>query len=158
MLLNEILIPTLVARPGTKVVDVLRECVEKHVPGIPYCNAQGQITGRVSVRHVFCRACVPPDVVSGAHMLGDQVTHLDLPSIEKCRILDEPVEKYLLEKRPCLTSNSPAVKAIALMEKYQVSYIFVVDEEYQGIVTQLGIATLLLKHWETCPVEYSTDA
>jgi CBS domain-containing protein len=158
MILKEVLIPTLMARPGTKVADVLQECVEKRVPGIPYCDEQGEITGRISIRHIFCHACVPPDVVSGAHMLGDQITHLDLPAIEKCRILDQPVEKYLLEKRPCLTSNSPAVKAVALMEKFQVSYVFVVDEEYRGIVTQLGIAALLLKHWDFCPTGSSSDA
>jgi CBS domain-containing protein len=158
MILKEVLIPTLMARPGMRVADVIRECVEKQVPGIPYCDAQGKITGRISVRHVFCRACVPPDVVSGAHMLGDQVGHLDLPSIEKCRIMEEPVEKYLLEKRPCLTSGSPVVKAVALMEKYQASYVFVVDEEYRGIVTQLGIAALLLKHAESCPTDNTSDA
>jgi CBS domain-containing protein len=158
MILNEVLIPTQMARPGTKVADVLQECVEKRVPGIPYCDERREITGRISIRHIFCRACVPPDVVSGAHMLGDQVSHLDLPDMEKCRILDQPVEQYLLEKRPCLTSSSPVVKAVALMEKYQVSYIFVVDEEYRGIVTQFGIAALLLKHWKSCPTGSGTDA
>ncbi len=158
MVLEEILVPTLMARPGMKMVDVFRECVEKRVPGIPYCNDQGVITGRISIRHVFREVCVPSDVVSGAHMLGDEVTHLDLPDIEKCRILDEPVEKFLLSKTPFLTSNSPVVKAIALMEKFNSTYVFVVDEGYRGVITQLGIATLLLNHLINSPDGCATDA
>ncbi len=158
MVLDEILIPTLMARPGMKVGDAFRECVEKHVPGIPYCNDAGEITGRISIRHVFREVCVPSDVVSGAHLLGDELTHLDLPDIEKCRILDEPVERFLLTKTPFLTSNSPVVKAIALMEKFNSTYAFVVDEQYRGVITQLGIATLLLNHLKGYPQGCATDA
>jgi CBS domain-containing protein len=38
-------------------------------------------------------------------------------------------------------SAEPAIKALAIMEKNDTSYLFVVDDgEYQGIVTIQGIA------------------
>jgi CBS domain-containing protein len=152
MILQEILIPTCVARPGMKVIDVFRECVAKGVHGIPFCNENDEITGRVSIRHVFREVCVPKDVVSGAHMLGDQIGHLDLPDIEKCQMLGLPAEQFVLDNIPSLTPNSPAIKAIAIMEKYNSSYLFVIDDEYRGVVTRFGITSLLIKHWELCPV------
>jgi CBS domain-containing protein len=150
MILQEILIPTRMARPGMQVIDVFKECVAKGVHGIPFCDHNDKITGRISIRHVFREVCVPQDVVSGAHMLGDQIGHLDLPDIEKCQILGLPVERFVLDNIPSLTPNSPAVKAIAIMEKYGSSYLFVIDDEYRGVVTRFGITSLLIKHWDVC--------
>lgn len=151
MILREILVPTQVAHPGMKVVEAFRECIDNNVQGIPFQDANGVITGRISVRHIFRIACIQEDVVKGAHLLGDRIMHLDMPSIERCRILDQPVEKFLLDNIPTLTSSSPEVKAVAIMEKYNSSYLFVLDDgEYQGVVTRLGIVRLLLKNQDRC--------
>jgi CBS domain-containing protein len=139
------------AHPGMQVIDVFKECVAKGVHGIPFCDESGVITGRITIRQVFRELCVPKDVVSGAHMLGDQIDHLDLPDIEKCQMLGQPVERFVQDSIPSLTLNSPVVKAIAIMEKFDSSYLFVIDGEYRGVVTRFGITRTLIKHWESCP-------
>ncbi len=157
MILREVMIPSLIAHAGMTVGEVFQECVSKGVAGVPYRNEEGTIIGRISMRHVFREKCVPRDVVEGAHLLGDAITHLDLQDIEKCHILSQPVEPFLLTTIPSLNSHSPVIKAVAIMEQYNSSYLFIIDDGvYQGTVTRAGIASLLVKHWETCPLEHRT--
>ncbi len=154
MILREVMITTLVAHAGMTVGEVFQECVAKGVAGLPYRDENGAIIGRISMRHVFREECVPGDMVDGAHLLGNSFTHLDLQDIEKCQILSQPVEPYLLKTIPSLSSGSPVVKAVAIMERYNSSYLFIIDDgAYQGTVTRAGIASLLVKHWESCPTE-----
>ncbi len=154
MILREVMITTLVAHAGMTVGEVFQECVTKSVAGLPYRDEKGSIVGRISMRHVFREKCVPRDVVGGAHLLGDAISHLELQDIEKCHILGQPVEPFLLTTIPSLNSSSPVIKAVAIMEQYNSSYLFIIDDGvYQGTVTRAGIASLLVKHWETCSVE-----
>ena len=45
-----------------------------------------------------------------------------------------------------VTSSAPVVKALAMMEQYNSSYAFVIDDDqYRGIVTRMGIARLMLQ-------------
>jgi predicted transcriptional regulator len=154
MILREVMILTDVAHAGMTVGEVFQECVSKGVAGVPYRDEQGVIIGRISMRHVFREKCVPRDMVEGAHLLGDDISHLELQDIEKCHILGQPVEPFLLTTIPTLNSSSPVIKAVAIMEQYNSSYLFIIDDGiYQGTVTRAGIASLLVKHWETCAVE-----
>jgi predicted transcriptional regulator len=154
MILREVMILTSIAHAGMTVGEVFQECVNKGVSGLPYRDEQGAVIGRVSMRHVFREKCIPRDVVDGAHLLGDEIPHLELLDIEKCHILSQPVEPFLLTTIPSLNPGSPVIKAVAIMEQYNSSYLFIIDEGvYQGTVTRSGIASLLVKHWESCPVE-----
>jgi len=45
--------PTAIAHPGMTVLDVFRECVKADVPGIPFQDGKGNITGKASIRHVL---------------------------------------------------------------------------------------------------------
>jgi len=57
---------------------------------------------------------------------------------------DNPVDPYILEPHMSLTSDAPAVKALALMEQNDTSYIFVVDVgQYKGVITIQGLARML---------------
>ncbi|MCP4993911.1 MAG: CBS domain-containing protein [Gammaproteobacteria bacterium] len=154
MILQEVLIPTIIAHPGMMVGEVFQECIAKGVRGIPFRNKDGIITGRISIRHVFRQACVTKDMIDGAHLMGDHIDHIELQDIEKCKILGQPVELYLLENIPALSSNASVRKAIAIMEQFNSSYAFVIDNgDYKGTVTRFGIASLLLKYWDLGPTE-----
>lgn len=153
MNLMEIIKPANPAHAGMTVADVLSECVARDVPGLPFCGGHGHIEGRISVRHIFRETCVPHDVVYGAHLLGDDIAHLNMEEIGIREVLARPVEPYVLEDVATLTMHSPLVKAMAIMEKFNSSYLFVLDDEerYNGVVTRLGIARQMLRHRDDEP-------
>jgi hypothetical protein len=144
--LNSILIPTRMACPGMTLGDALAECVARDVPGIPYRDGDGRIAGRFSVRHALAQACLPLDLVEGVHLLGDDIQHMDLSGALAETVLQLPVEDVLLDDVLRLSPASPPLKALAMMEKYRTTHLFVVDgESYRGVVTDLAVAALLLK-------------
>jgi hypothetical protein len=56
-----------------------------------------------------------------------------------------PIETFLLEDHPSTDSQSSPLKAIALMERYDTTYLFIVDDgAYKGVVNVLGIARGML--------------
>ncbi|MCU7925096.1 MAG: CBS domain-containing protein [Candidatus Thiodiazotropha sp. (ex Dulcina madagascariensis)] len=141
MKIKHISIPTKVARPGMTIGEVMRECVEKDVPGIPFVDAEGNLSGRFSVRHMFLLCCIPEDIIHGAHLLGDNIEHLDFPHMKADELMAQPVDNYIFPDAIRLSANFQAVKALAIMEQYNTGYLFVTEEdEYQGVVTRMSIA------------------
>jgi CBS domain-containing protein len=64
-------------------------------------------------------------------------------------VLDIPVERFVQEPHLSLTSGSSTVKALAMMEQSDTSYIFVVDEgRYKGVVTIHSLADKLAEYDE----------
>lgn len=147
MKIKHISIPTKVARPGMKVGEVIRECVEKDVPGIPFVDVAGNISGRFSLRHMFLLCCIPPDILHGAHLLGDDVEHLDFPHIKADELMAQQVEEYIFPDAIRLSPNFQAIKALAIMEQGNTEYLFVTEgEDYLGVVTRLSIAKAIITH------------
>jgi hypothetical protein len=145
MKLKYLSIPTKVARPGMTVGEVMRECVEKDVPGIPYVDAEGQISGRFSVRHMFLLCCIPKDILHGAHLLGDDIEDLDFPHIKAGELMARNVDDFIFPDAIRLSPNFQAIKALAIMEQYNTEYLFVTEgDDYQGVVTRLSIAKAIL--------------
>ncbi len=145
MKLKYLSIPTKVARPGMTVGEVMRECVEKDVPGIPYVDAEGQISGRFSVRHMFLLCCIPKDILHGAHLLGDDIEDLDFPHIKAGELMARNVVDFIFPDAIRLSPNFQAIKALAIMEQYNTEYLFVTEgDDYQGVVTRLSIAKAIL--------------
>lgn len=145
MSLEQILIPTKVAKPGMMVSEVFTECIRANIPGIPFCDAQGHITGRVTLKNILKTSCLPEYLVELARVLGDQLSCMeDMEAMAK-QLMHNPVDPYvLLESHISLTSDDAAVKALALMEQNDTSYIFVVDEgRYKGVITVQGLARML---------------
>ena len=141
MKIKHISIPTKVARPGMTVGEVMQECVEKGVPGIPFVDREGHISGRFSVRHLFLLCCIPDDIIHGAHLLGDDIEHLDFPHIKADELMAQPVDDYIFPDVVRLSPNFQAIKALAIMEQYGTEYLFVTEaDDYQGVVTRLSIA------------------
>ncbi len=146
MILKDIIIPSKVARPGMKVQEVFNECVARNLPGLPYCDENGVLTGRVSVKHVLSRECIPQDVWRHAHLLGDDLKYLTMPKDKLERIMNLTVEGLVIPNIPTISSRTPLIKALALIEQFQSSYVFVVDDgHYLGSVTLLGIVDQALK-------------
>ena len=144
MNLDPIVIPTKVAKPGMIVGEVFAECIRANIPGIPFCDAQGCITGRLTLKNILKKACLPEYMIELARVLGDQLSCMEDMEAKANQLMNNPVDPYILEPHISLTSNSPAVQALALMEQNDTSYIFVVDEgRYRGVITIQGLARML---------------
>lgn len=146
MELTDIAVLTAVARPGMGVKDVLAECVDKQVSAVPFCDASGEVTGRITIDRIFRLAGLPPDLVKGAHLLGDAIDHLNLTETNLKQLLGMPVETLVDENPPGLTPQSPVIKALAIMESFDTTCLFLMDQgHYQGSVTRLELARHMLQ-------------
>ena len=146
MRLLDIVVHTGMARAGMTIAEVFDECVASNVPGIPFCNEGGHVVGRVSIRHTLKHICIPEYMVKTAHLLGDDIEHLSTSEIQPREILEMSIDPFVLENVASVTSASPLIKALAIMERFNTGYIFLIDsDKYQGIVTRMGIAKLLLQ-------------
>jgi len=144
MSLDPILIPTKVAKPGMIVSEIFAECIRANIPGIPFCDAQGVICGRVTLKNILKKTCLPEYMVELARILGDQLSCMGDMEAKAKQLMNNPVDPYILEPHISLTSDSPAVQALALMEQNDTSYIFVVDEgRYKGVITIQGLARMI---------------
>lgn len=145
MKLERLAIMTGFMRHGMTVRDFFQEAVRCNVPGLPYVDDRGQITGRISVRDVYKRIAVPDNLLNLADAMGDQTDKLDLPEIRVMEIMASPVETFLLENIPSVSPRSTIVKALALMEVHNSSYIFLIENGvYEGVVTREVIARRML--------------
>jgi len=145
MKLEHISIATGVMRKGMTLRDFFEECVRCNVPGLPYGDDQDRIVGRISIRDVYKYMAIPDHLIKVAHLLGDQTDQLDLPEMKVSETLNLPVETFLLENIPSVSPRSSVVKALAIMEMYNTSYIFLIEDgEYRGLVTRMVIAHRML--------------
>jgi hypothetical protein len=146
MQLTDVLIPTAVARDGMTVRQVFTECLERNVPGIPFCGPGEDVRGRVSIRHTLKLVGLPEFMVKGARLLGDRLDALGFTDERLYQVLDLPVAPLVLTNVVHLSPASPVVKALLVMEHFNSSYLFVMDgPRYLGVVTRMGIARLLLR-------------
>ena len=146
MRLQRLAIMTGVMRNGMTLRDFFREAVRCNVPGLPYVNDEGRISGRISIRDVYKHIAVPDSFLRFADAMGDQTDKLDLPEMRVKEALALPVDTYLLENIPSVTPSSAITKALALMEAHNTSYIFLIEDEvYEGVVTRMVIARRMLE-------------
>jgi CBS-domain-containing membrane protein len=144
--MTNIVIPTGVVTYGTTVAEALAECVRCNVLGIPFVDKEARIRGRFSVGHTFKLACTPEMLILNADLLGDQLDSFRIPDNQSAELLEMPVDKFILDKVVTIHSSSPCVKAVALMQKYKTTYLFVVDDDgYKGVVNVGGIAKRMLE-------------
>ena len=145
MEISSLIIPTAVARPGMTVAEVLRECVRTDVPGIPYRDAEGNIVGKASIRHILKEKCIPDFMVKHSHLLGDELGQLHIQQDHAREILALPIDPFVLPHMAVAGPKNPIAKVLAIMEDVNTTYLFVIDDgEYLGIVTIMGIARAIL--------------
>jgi predicted transcriptional regulator len=119
MRVDKMLTPTKVATAGMTVREVFEECSRANTPGLPFCDDDGQICGRVTLKHILKKSCLPDYLVEMARVLGEQLSGV----------------------------QDMAVKALAMMEQSDTSYIYVVDEgRYKGVVTIHSLAETLASY------------
>jgi hypothetical protein len=139
--LDDLIVPTAVATPGMKVEALFCECAEKQVPGIPFRDASGRITGKASIRHVLKLTCIPDYMVKHAALLGNTLSSLTLPAEKVRHLLQLDVDPFVLPDMAIVGREAAVAKALAVMERHDTTYLFVIDDDqYHGCVSIMGIA------------------
>ena len=146
MLPDDLLIVTRVARSGMLVRDVFRECLSARVQSLPYRDEAGRIAGRVTLKHIANRSIVPEYVVQLALVVGDRLSTFEDMERRLPDIFGHPVEDYVQEPHASIPSATQLMKALAIMEHYDTSYLFVIDDGvYRGTITIQGIAAWMAR-------------
>ena len=147
MKLLDLVVPTAVATPGIGVEAVFLECIAKQVPGIPFRDANGKIVGKASIRHVLKMSCIPDFMVKHAGLLGDHMERLVVPVEEAHKMLALPIDPFVLPDMAVINSEAPVFKALAVMEKHDTTYLFVIDgDEYHGTISIMGMGRAVLEY------------
>lgn len=151
MNLEPVTVNTQVARAGMTVRQVIEECTRVGTPGLPFCNDHGLVTGRVTLKYILKRHCLPEYLVEMAKVLGEQISNVQDMEILAKQLLDNRIDPYIQKPHASLTSASSAIKALALMEKFDTGYLFVIDEgQYTGVVTLQNLSKTIL-HYDRSP-------
>ena len=146
MKLSNIAIPTQVVRAGMTLRQAFDICVLCNVPGVPFVDDRGHIIGRVSIRDSLKKTCIPEYLIKAAHMLGDDLGDVTIPEVHAREVLSHHVEHYMLESTNTVSSESPIIKGLAIMEQNGTDYLFLVDDgQYKGVVTRMGIAQRIVE-------------
>ncbi len=146
MKISNMIVPTRTADAGMTVGEMFEECLRCQVPGLPFRDADGRITGKLSIRDILKNSCLPDYLITHAHLMGDHLELLTIPEVKAKHVLGLAVRHFVLTDYASIDSGSPVIKAIAVMEHYKTGYIFVIDgQEYRGTVTYLSIARRMLE-------------
>jgi len=141
MLVMNNFICTKVVTPVMLVREVFAECGRAHVQSLPFVGPNRMVSGRVTLKHVMREACLPAHMVAFASLLGSFMSCVNNAHSKIAQILAGEIERYVRNAHETISSGEPAIKALAVMEKNDTGYLFVIDDgEYQGIVTIQGIA------------------
>lgn len=146
MKLENIVQKTGVVTDAMTISDGFRECVKYNVPGLPYVDSAGKVTGSFCIRKTLLSACIPNVMVAYADLLGDDPGCLKIPEQHALKVLSLPANSFLDKEVVAITSDTAVAKTVALMEKHQINYVFVIDrKKYIGTVTIDAIARRMLE-------------
>ena len=152
--IQSVLLPTRIIRRGMIVRDVFLECGRSHVQALPYGEENGRIHGRVTLKHILLASCLPEYMVEMAMVLGNTASCVENAESKAREILCKPVDPFIQELPKTITPDAPLIKALAIMQKHDTSYIFVVDEGiYQGVITIQSLAAKM-SELNTCASAY----
>ncbi|MEA3275384.1 MAG: CBS domain-containing protein [Pseudomonadota bacterium] len=141
MTVESVMIPTGIAHPDMTVRDLFVECGRAQVQALPFGDGNGQVTGRVTLKNVLRLSCLPDFMVELAPLLTSRLSCVEHAEDKAREIICQPIEPYVQAIHKTIPSSEPLIKALALMERGDTSYIFVVDDGvYQGVITIQGIA------------------
>ncbi len=133
---EKVMITTGVATAGMTVREVFAECSRANTPALPFCDANGSVIGRVTLKNILKKSCLPDYLVEMARVLGEQISGVQDMEVKAKEVLGKTIDAYVQEAHLSLSPGSSAVKALAMMEQSDTSYIYVVDAgRYQGVVT-----------------------
>ena len=146
MLPDDLLIVTRAAQPGMLVRDVFRECLSSRVQSLPYRDEAGRISGRVTLKCIANRSIVPEYLAQLALVVGDRLSTFEEMERRLPEVFGHRVEDYVQEPHASIPSDTQLMKALAIMEHYDTSYLFVIDDgAYRGTITIQGIAAWMAR-------------
>jgi CBS domain-containing protein len=146
MILRDIAVPTALATPGMLVADLFYECIRSQMPGLPFRDASGRISGKASIRHILKMTCLPDYLTRHSHILGDNMDHLRLPEMHSRQVLTQTIDDFILPTLPQVNSSAPISKALAIMEQHHTTYLFIIDgNNFFGAVSIMSLAAEMLK-------------
>jgi len=141
MLVKDSVIRTKVIKPGTLVRDFFSECGRAHAQALPFADESGKLTGRITLKHVMKTGCLPAHLVATAPLLGNFLACIGNAPEKITKLLNSQIDVYVQRLHILIGPDEPAMKALAIMEQNDTSYLFVIDNgEYKGIITIQGIA------------------
>ena len=124
----------------------MKICVAEGVPALPYVNSKGERRGFISLSGIMHHGCLPNYMVELANVLGNHLTCLKDARGKIKDLMEHPIEPYVSKPLHSITSDTPVIKALAILEKYHSSFLFVYDgDNYRGVVTSQGIAQRMLE-------------
>ena len=145
--LKSITVPTEVAKAGMTVRQVFEECLRAHTPGLPFCDDQGLVTGRVTLKYILKRQYLPEHLVELVMVLGEQKNNVQEMETLGKQLFDSKIDSYRQRPHASITSGSSIIKALALMEKLDTGYLFVIDQgEYRGVITLQGLSKIVMHY------------
>ena len=129
------------------VRQVFEECIRANTPGLPFCDDHGLVTGRATLKYILKRHCLPEYLVEMARVLGEQKNNVQEMEMLAKQLFDNKIDSYIQRPHASLTSASSIIKALALMEKLDTGYLFVIDEgQYMGVVTLQNLSKTILHY------------
>lgn len=145
MKIGPITVNTKTAKAGMTVREVFVECTRTNSPGLPVCDDHARVTGRITVKHILKRYCLPEYLVEMATILGEQISSVQDMELMAKDLLDSRIDAYIQKPHASITSASSVIKALAMMEKIDTTYLLVVDDgKYQGVITMQSLCETIL--------------
>ncbi|MCP3851847.1 MAG: hypothetical protein GY694_16670 [Gammaproteobacteria bacterium] len=152
--ISDIIIPTSTVKYDETVKDMFKYCIEANVPALPYRDQDGLIQGFISLKRVMGKDCLPNYLVELAGILHNDM-NCTRQALEKIHTLfTNPVQDYIESPFHFIASDTILIRAVALMEQHDASFLFVADCsddtekshcDYKGIITRLSVAKKMLK-------------
>lgn len=146
MLPEDILIRTKVANADMRVRDIFEQCLQARVQSLPYSDETGAITGRITLKNIINRSIVPAYLAELAPVISTRLSSFDELEARMLQVFEEPVAPYVQEPHASVYSDTELMKALAIMEHHDTSYLFVIDgADYKGTLTIQGIAAWMMR-------------
>ena len=145
MKLQELIIRTRASSSGDLIRKVFEICVNAQVPGIPFIDDKGQIIGRISMRYILKKTCIPEFMIDNVHLLGNTLSPLAIADHQVLELLASPVDPFIRHDLTIVAPHATMAKVLAVMEANDTTYCFVVNNNcYLGIITIMDIAQHML--------------
>ncbi len=152
--IKEIIIPTAAVKSGDTIKTMFKYCIEANVPALPFYDQDGLLQSFVSLKRVMGKDCLPNYLVELANILSNDM-NCTAQAMEKIQnLFTNTVDDYLETPFHFIASDTVLIRAVALMEQYNSSFLFVADCidgsdkshcDYKGIITRLSVARKMLQ-------------
>ena len=99
----------------------------------------------MTLKYIANRSIVPEYVAELALVVGDRLSTFEQMERRLPEVFNHRVEDYVQQPHASIPSDTQLMKALAIMEHYDTSYLFVIDEgAYRGTITIQGIAAWMV--------------